>query len=213
MGLSIKQLDRDIKMKYDFVEIGTSNFDTLIENATDETIGISVEPISHYLNQLPDKPNVKKLNYAISDGEELEIARVYYVPENIIERMNLPHWLKGCNTINDFHFQHSNLNVKKYVDSFPVINMPIKMLFKMYEITELDYLKIDTEGYDVYLLDSLFEYLQAVPKSSYPKEILFESNELSDAEKVLNIIVKYQSLGYELIHKGYETLLRYQGNL
>jgi hypothetical protein len=195
-------------MKYDFVEIGTSNFDTLIENASDQTVGISIEPISHYLNQLPDKPNVKKLNYAISDGEELEIARVYYVPENIIERLNLPHWLKGCNTINDFHFQHSNLNVKKYVDSFPVINMPIKMLFKMYEITELDYLKIDTEGYDVYLLQSLFEYLQTVGKLSYPKSILFESNGLTDSQKVLDIIEKYKTLGYKLIFSEHETLIR-----
>jgi len=32
-------------MKYDFVEIGTSDFDTLIEQATDTTRGISIEPV------------------------------------------------------------------------------------------------------------------------------------------------------------------------
>ena len=194
-------------MRYNFVEIGTSNFDTLIEQASDETIGISIEPVKYYLNQLPDKPNVKKLNYAISAEEELEIARVYYVPEDIIKNKNLPDWLKGCNSINDFHLQHNILNVKKYVDCIPVINMPIKMLFKLYEITELDYLKIDTEGYDVYILQSLFEYLQTVTKLSYPKKILFESNILTDPDKIKLTIENYKTLGYQLIFSHHETLL------
>ena len=37
---------------YDFIEIGTSDFQTLIEEASDEAIGLSVEPISYYLNKL-----------------------------------------------------------------------------------------------------------------------------------------------------------------
>ena len=46
-------------MKYDFIEIGTSNFDTLIEAADDTTVGISIEPIGYYLDQLPDRARVK----------------------------------------------------------------------------------------------------------------------------------------------------------
>ena len=47
-------------MHYNFVEIGTSDFDTLIEGADDEQVGLSIEPIAYYLNKLPDKKNVKK---------------------------------------------------------------------------------------------------------------------------------------------------------
>ena len=52
-------------IEYDFVEIGTSDFDTLIQ-ASDGTLrGLSVEPIKFYLDNLPDKVLVTKVNCAI----------------------------------------------------------------------------------------------------------------------------------------------------
>ena len=61
---------------YDFIEIGTSDFQTLIEEASDEAIGLSVEPISYYLNKLPNPKNVglglpnsiSKLEEALTDS-------------------------------------------------------------------------------------------------------------------------------------------------
>jgi hypothetical protein len=73
----------------DFLEIGTSNFDTLIEAATDETKGISIEPLDFYLNQLLNKKNVKKINCAISfDNIESDIT-FFYLDENTIKENNL----------------------------------------------------------------------------------------------------------------------------
>jgi hypothetical protein len=40
-------------MFFDFVEIGTSDFDTLIQKAGDTDIGISIDPIDEYLERLP----------------------------------------------------------------------------------------------------------------------------------------------------------------
>ena len=37
---------------YDFIEIGTSDFDTLIETSNNDTVGISIEPIKYYLDNL-----------------------------------------------------------------------------------------------------------------------------------------------------------------
>ena len=48
-------------MNYDFIEVGTSDFDTLIQDATDNCIGLCIEPIKFYLDRLPNKPNVKKI--------------------------------------------------------------------------------------------------------------------------------------------------------
>ena len=45
---------------YDFIEIGTSDFDTLIETSNDDTVGISIEPINYYINRLPNKKNIVK---------------------------------------------------------------------------------------------------------------------------------------------------------
>ena len=43
---------RNYKMKhYDFIEIGTSDFDTLIESSDDNVVGLSIEPIKYYLDR------------------------------------------------------------------------------------------------------------------------------------------------------------------
>ena len=55
-----KSFDNMKLENYNFIEIGTSNFDTLIEKANDDTMGISVDAVKYYIDQLPEKPNVKK---------------------------------------------------------------------------------------------------------------------------------------------------------
>lgn len=48
-------------MKYDFIEIGTSHFGTLLHGAEAGIRGIAVEPISEYLDQLPNLPLEEKI--------------------------------------------------------------------------------------------------------------------------------------------------------
>jgi hypothetical protein len=104
-GLRLQNL-RDIE----FVEIGTSNFDTLLQSCDDSDEGISIDPVSYYLEQLPTKPNVEKINVAVSDhvGE----CSVFFIPEKSIEEHNLPLWFKGCNSIGNFHPLHEKYKVK-----------------------------------------------------------------------------------------------------
>ena len=54
-------------MKYDFIEIGTSDFDTLLETTTNK-IGISIEPLKYYLDSLPNNDKVIKVNSPYSIG-------------------------------------------------------------------------------------------------------------------------------------------------
>ena len=75
-------------MKYNFIEIGTSDFRTLIQTCDDEAKGLSVEPLQYYLNRLPNKKNVTKVNYAISNKEDL--IDIYYVSPDNIKKFNLP---------------------------------------------------------------------------------------------------------------------------
>ncbi len=58
-------------MHYDFVEIGTCDFDTEIEKANNNTIGLSVEPVPFYFNNLPDRKKCKKVNAAVSNKIQL----------------------------------------------------------------------------------------------------------------------------------------------
>ena len=62
---------------YDFIEIGTSNFDTFIQKANDKKKGISVDAVKYYIDCLPDKKNVLKLNVGISNVNS--VLDVYYI--------------------------------------------------------------------------------------------------------------------------------------
>jgi hypothetical protein len=190
---------------YDFIEIGTSNFDTLIQVADDKTMGISVDAVKYYIDALPDKPNVKKINVGISDVNSL--LNVYYIPEKIIEQHNLPEWFKGCNCINNYHHLHIKHNVSHLCQIEKVKVIPTYELFYKNKARNVKYLKIDTEGHDCIILKTLFFYLKPLPSIFYPNKILFETNEISKPADVDEIIKLFCSLGYKIKTRGYDTIL------
>ena len=87
-------------MNYDFIEIGTSDFDTLIQSTSNQ-IGLSIDPIQLYLNRLPNNPYVIKVNAAISTLDGLVDA--FWVNPEDITKYNLSWYLKGCNSIHSPH--------------------------------------------------------------------------------------------------------------
>ena len=192
---------------YKFVEIGTSNFDTLIEKANDEDYGLSVEPLSVYLNELPNKKNVKKINMAVTDIKTKNI-NMYYIPETIIKENNLPDWFKGCNTIGDYHPLHKKHNVEKFVRIESVEVISVDKLFYLNNIRGVEYMKIDTEGHDCIILRGLYEYLRYLPDHFHPREIKFESNENTKSEVVDSVISLYESIGYYVVIRDYNTVLK-----
>jgi hypothetical protein len=194
-------------MKYDFVEIGTSDFDTLIEKATDTTQGLSIEPVKHYLDRLPDRPGVRKIWSAISADNVKSMLQVYYVPESVIQEKGLPDFLRGCNSVGDYHFQHRNLGIEHLVETSHVPCWPIGELFEREQVTELDLLKLDTEGQDCAILFHLATWLSNQPATARPKKIIFESNQLTDPDQVKAVINQYVMLGYRLLSSGEDTVL------
>ena len=183
-------------MDLDFLEIGTSNFDTLIQSSQNE-IGMSVEPITHYLNALPNKPNVIKVNVAITSNKTDDFVDVYYIPENVIDTVGLHPCLKGCNSIGNYHGLHWD-SVKQYVQIDKVPLMDIDELLIQYNVRKIKYLKIDTEGHDCIILSGLFEYLKTKSREYYPETILFESNEWTSSIMVDETIRIAKTCGYEI---------------
>lgn len=178
-------------MKYDFIEIGTSTFNTLIENATYQR-GLSVEPLKFCLDKLPDKPNVTKVNAAITnkDNAHEKTLKMFFIPHDIIDKYKLPFYLKGCNSIINPHPIFKRDNVEKYVEECNVPLLTISELFENYDVEEVDLLKIDTEGHDTIILNSLFDYLSINYTKVYPKKIIFESNELTKTIDINNVIYR-----------------------
>ena len=149
---------------YEFIEIGTSNFDTLIQNADDTTKGISVDAVKYYIDNLPDRSNVNKINVAVSNVNS--VVNVYYIPEQTIEENNLPHWFKGCNCIGKYHPLHIKHNVSGLCKIETVQVITTYELFYMNSVRTVGFLKIDTEGHDCIILNALFFYIKFLPKYS-----------------------------------------------
>ena len=190
---------------YDFIEIGTSNFDTLIQIADDNTKGISVDAVKYYIDSLPDKLNCKKINIGISNVKST--LDVYYISEKIIEENKLPHWFKGCNCINNYHPLHLKHNVSHLCEIEKVNVITPYELFYQNNVRSVNYLKIDTEGHDCIILKTLFLYIKNLPFIFHPKKILFETNENSSSSDVDEILELYYSLGYKLKSRGYDTII------
>ena len=190
-------------MKYDFVEIGTSWFGTIVENCNESAVGICVEPIKEYLDMLVNKPNVKKINCGINFDNSNSDVVIHYVPKQVLEDNNITDWwVSGCNSINDYHPEHKWRKIEHLVKKDIVLGIPIAKLFIDNNIEELTHLKIDTEGGDAYILMHFLKYLENKPKSIYPKKITFESNSLTPSYLVDFVIYEYLKIGYVITFRN-----------
>lgn len=180
---------------YDFIEIGTANFDTLTHTCADFERGLAIEPVKHYLDQLPNKPYVTKINCAISPINEFGHIDVYYIPEHLVEAHNLPWWIKGCNSIGEYHRHHIANNLQHLVKIDKVEVYPISHILEKHKVKTINFLKIDTEGNDLGILINLSDYLKTKSKDYFPKKIRFETSN-TDEQDNKEVIELYESFGY-----------------
>ena len=189
-------------MNYDFIEIGTSDFDALIQTATHDTAGLSIDPIQFYLDRLPNKNNVKKLCCAVSFDGERGKDKVYYIPLHTIYEHQFPLWIRGCNAVGDYHYQHKIRNLQEYVETIDIDMVPLGDILEQNNVEQLKTLKLDTEGGDSYILQSFVPVLKNRPKENWPQTIEFETNILTPEEMVNETIDMYVELGYRIQHRG-----------
>lgn len=188
-------------MHLDYIEIGTSDFDTLLE--TTDLHGISIEPLSIYLDKLPNKDNNIKLNMAVSDfdGE----CEVFFIPPEDIKKYNLPSWLKGCNSILEPHPSALQvLNEVGLVDLYQQKKIEVitwDTLIRTRNIIGVDYLKIDTEGHDSVIIKSILNS----STNLLPKKIKFETNILTPRDVVDETINLLKDRGYLVIEETNEN--------
>jgi hypothetical protein len=187
--------------RYDFVEIGTSNFNTMIQRASKSQIGFSIDPLQIYLDQLPNLPNIKKIKAAVvgsrvSKSEE----SVFYIHPSAIQQFNLPGWLRGCNSIGRPHpegmkiLQDKKLTHLLQIDQIPVITL--SDLFTTHFICRPKVVKIDVEGMDSQLLIGYTFFLWQNPQC-YADLIVFEMNPaLTSPSHRKAAIEAIESVGY-----------------
>jgi hypothetical protein len=198
--------------KYDFVEVGTSDFETLIQEASEQSVGLCIEPIKLYLDRLPSRPHVKKLRRAISDRND-EVAIFYMPPEEIAARQ-LPEWLKGCNSIAKPHpslvYQLTQRGLKP-AELIKHDVVPMQTLYDClleHNVTALEFLKLDTEGHDCVILDKFAHDVTAHSRADLlPRRFQFESNTLTPPRTVQATIAQFERLGYRVASSGHDTVM------
>jgi len=195
---------------FDFIEIGTSDFDTLIQTCPDEARGLSVEPLKVYLDRLPNKQNVTKINSAVSD----RIGRIdiFYVQPEIITEYGLPDWIKGCNSVNKSHptvvreLCARALDMDRIITKDTVPVLTIADLIRQYDITSIDTFKVDTEGHDCVILADYIRLCDEVPEL-LANTIIFETNCLSSVQDQTHILQELLRRGYRILSRSDDTVL------
>jgi len=192
-------------MKYDFIEIGTCDYHTLLEGSSPNELGISVEPIKIYLDRLPDKSNVIKVNCAITSEDKM-VDLFYVTPENQ-NKHNLP-FTKGWGTIIKPHKSHGE-NPEDLIESGILTKSQIqgitwKTLCEKYNVKEVDWVKIDAEGHDCFIVNSILDLCN----NAIPKKISFEQTHCDKLE-LENTKIRLNQNNYILKEEGEDLVYEY----
>ena len=133
-----------------FVEIGTSNFNTLRHLCDKGWKGIMVEPIEIALNKVPDHDNLIKVIGAID--KENTIKKLTKIKNEYWDTLPDKDYLGMASIWENAPIKNANL---QYIEEIEVGCVTFEFLMEQLGITEVDYLKIDTEGLDYDILNSI----------------------------------------------------------
>lgn len=191
-------------MHYDFVDIGTCDFDTSADGLDDSNnLNILlIEPLTYYLNKLPDYPNVIKDNVGISNVHGY--VKIYYLPESVIDHYGLPMWSKGCSSIGQKHpaiegLLYDNELSFDLIKSEEIEIITFDMLCSKHNIESIGNLKIDTEGHEQYILPDIL----AKVKQGFQIDLLkFENQDYLGNKQLLDRLM------FDFIYNGYQLVER-----
>jgi hypothetical protein len=195
---------------YSFIEIGTSDFDTLLQTAAEGERGLSIDPLQLYLDRLPTKPLVTKVCAAISNT--CGSLDIFYIEPTTITRLALPYWMRGCNSVGKPHatveksLKSMGHDPETIIRRQTVSMKNVETLFTEHDVTSVDFLKIDTEGHDCVILNNYIDYCETNP-SRFASKILFETNDMSSPADQAVVVNRLISNGYRVQSRGHDTVL------
>lgn len=168
------------------IEIGVSDF------RYDES-SFLIEPVKYYFDRLP--ADSKKINAAVSNYSGT--IDMFYLTDVEIQKYGLPYWARGCNSVGNMHPTIVNLFNERGISLQEIRHDKVKVvqpseIIKEYNITNVESLKIDTEGHDCVILNAWLDQ-----SSILPKTIVFENNVLSKQEDVKMLLERLRWLGYK----------------
>lgn len=176
---------------FDYVEIGTSNFDTFAQsNINNTSKGLSIEPIKELIDELPKREGWFFLNAAL--GNSNGKSKIYRVSREDQEKYKLPDWVDSSSSIG---LRNPNvlrvLKEKQLPDSLfaereiNIVNW--SNILSTFSIKGIKDLKVDAEGMDI---DILLWFFESIPEDfELPFSIKFEAREEMTDKKKMNILL------------------------
>jgi FkbM family methyltransferase len=137
--------------KKKFIEIGSCDFRTLRYLCNQGWEGVMVDPYQKYLDNIEDHDDLTKVCVAI--GPERTTAKFHKVKDDVLKYSELDY--RGMGSIDP----KTPLLLDEYkgnIESLDVAVITFDDLVELTEIgTEIDFLKLDTEGMDLQIIQSI----------------------------------------------------------
>jgi len=181
-----------------FIQVGANNgvrYDPIFRVVNEMNIeGIVIEPIKEYYDELiknySKNSGVIPVNVAIY-SENTNLA-MYRVSKN----SDLPDWANGIASLDPNHHKKTKIPEVNMIKE-TVQGITFEVLIKDYNINRVDFLQIDTEGYDYNIL-KLFPFDKFKPKLIHFEHSLENGNMSFE---------QYDEIHSMLIRMGYRTIM------
>ena len=145
LGIRIEFINTNkipITISKDQSETIESSLNKLIESNINEQLYFQ-----ELKNTYKNYPNVSLLKAAITDKSgNIEMYKVKK------SEHNLPNWTKGIASLNKDHHKKTSID-KSHIESEIVESTTFKSLLQRFKIVHIDLLVIDTEGYDLKIIE------------------------------------------------------------
>ena len=202
-----KYIEKDIYIIQIGSHIGNTKNDFLYNNINLNFKYIMIEPILYLFNQLKENyksyNNITFLNIAISNYNGFIDL---YTPSEKNDFSKLIEWTNQLSSINKEHIQ--TFIPECIVDKINVECKTLNTIIEDYNIKEIEYLYIDTEGHDYDILMNLDLFIIR------PKNIIFENKhmdgpkhtlDINNAPRYYNLLNNFNKYGYEIETQNLEN--------
>lgn len=178
-----------------YLEIGTSDFDTLSDkfSGRDNWRGVSVEAVPEYFDRIRKLDKNAYIN-AVCSVDSAEPVNFHYVPSEVISKHGLPNWLRGCGSIS-VEIQPSLQAYRQFVRTQVLPRVHVRSIVEHEHLKDsvtgarrIDLLKTDTEGYDYTLLNGILDLV-------HPTNVIFETRFMA-RDQFMALNARLRSLGY-----------------
>lgn len=173
---------------FTFIQVGANDgisFDSLYDFVKKrKASGLVIEPINKYFNELVK--NYEYNNKITCINEALHPTKkdilIFKVLDNAIQ--NYPDWVKGIASLNVDHLKKHNIKIEDIEEEKVKANTFSIIIKNNYKHQNLDYLQIDTEGFDLEVL-KMFDFNKFKPSIIKYESVNLSSYDFRESVRLL----------------------------